>query len=290
MPELPEVETVVRGLNKLIINKTISSAKTDNFKSFPVKEQDIAKFIIGSSIKLVHRRAKIIIIDLSSGYSLLVHLKMTGQLVFKGNEEAWGAGHPSNSLVDKLPDKSTRLIVVFTSAEKLFFNDQRKFGWVKLFKTNELSELVTLTKLGPEPLGAEFSEELFITNVLRRKKSPIKAVLLDQTILSGVGNIYADEALFAAQIRPTSLAGKIPKYRLKILRQKIIEVLRLSLDKGGSTSKNYVNAEGKKGNYLDFAAVYGRTNLACLVCAQPITKIRVAGRGTHICLKCQKKY
>ena len=290
MPELPEVETVVRGLNKLIIGKKIIKISSDNFKSFPINKADIQQFIMNSTAQRVSRRAKIIIINLSTGYSLVVHLKMTGQLVYKSNKKSWGGGHPNDSLVHSLPDKSTRVILYFSDNSKSFFNDQRKFGWMKLFQTSELPAISSMAKLGPEPLEAEFTEEIFLTNLKRRARSKIKPVLLDQTVISGIGNIYADESLFKANIHPESIVGNIPQTKLKKLRKAIVEILNLSIEKGGSTSQNYVNAEGKRGNYLDFAAVYGRAKLDCIVCQEPIVKIKLAGRGTHVCLKCQKKY
>ncbi len=289
MPELPEVETVVRGLNKLIVGKTISSVFSDNIKSFPVDTHDRKTSIIGSKILHVRRRAKIIIINLSSGYSLMGHLKMTGQMIYRG-DVSWGAGHPNNSLVDELPDKSTRIIFEFTDGTKLFFNDQRKFGWVKLFETNSINHLPSIIKLGPEPLEKDFTEKIFINNVLRRKNSNIKAVLLDQTVISGIGNIYADEVLFTSKIHPESRVIDIPTAKLKAIRDNIVKKLQMSIDKGGSTSKNYVNAEGKRGSYLDFANVYGRAGLVCNVCGAEISKLKVAGRGTHVCTKCQRKY
>ncbi len=294
MPELPEVETVVRGLNKLIVGKKISSFNSDNFKSFPVDANESEAFIKNSYIEKVHRRAKMIIIELSSRKSLVVHLKMTGQLVYQGQEN-WGGGHPSDSLVGSLPDKSTRitfnLIDKYNQPSKLFFNDQRKFGWIKLFDSAELSHAPLFIKLGPEPLDKNFQFKNFNIRLNRRPNSKIKAALLDQTVISGIGNIYADESLFSARIMPDSLVNKIPLNRRKILFDSIKEILALSISLGGSTSRNYINAEGKKGNYLEFAQVYARTGLDCLRCQKNIiTKIRVAGRGTHICTKCQRIY
>lgn len=288
MPELPEVETVCRGLNKLIVGKTISSVFSDNPKSFPVSTADLQINIIDAKILLVHRRAKIIIIDLDSAHSLVAHLKMTGQMVYVGSQQ-WGAGHPNDSLVGDLPDKSTRIIFEFTSGDKLFFNDQRKFGWVRLVKTDDVASLPNIAKLGPEPLEPSFTAEVFSSNIMRRRKSNIKSVLLDQSIISGIGNIYADEVLFNSRIHPEAITGNLNNNQISILHSEIVKVLNLSLQKGGSTSRNYVNAEGKKGSYLDFANVYARAGLPCKVCQKPISKIRVAGRGTHVCVKCQKR-
>ena len=291
MPELPEVETVRSGLQRLLPRKTITNVEFDWQKSFPNSQVDVDSFLIGAKITQVRRRAKVLMIDLSTDYSLVVHLKMTGQLVFVPTDaERWGAGHPNDSLVAQLPDKSTRVTLTFDDGSHLYFNDQRKFGWMRLLPTSEIPNIDFMKKVGPEPLSDEFTDEIFITRALRRKSSNIKSVILDQTVLAGVGNIYADESLFAAKIHPASLAGAIPKSRIKALHKEIKDVLQLSIDKGGSTNRNYVNAEGKKGSYMDFAKVFRRENLPCPVCGQEIVKIRVAGRGTHVCLKCQKIY
>ncbi len=294
MPELPEVETVTRGLNKFIVGKKIIATSCDNLKSFPIDQRDIEDFVLNSTIESVRRRAKMIVIDLSTKKSLVVHLKMTGQLVYKGSQD-WGGGHPSDSLVGSLPDKSTRIIFDLIDdnmlPSKLFFNDQRKFGWVKLFNKDELDRIPLFINLGPEPLGHNFTFNSFNSRLNKRQNSKIKAALLDQNVISGIGNIYADESLFAAKIMPDSVIKEIPLSRRKKLFSSIIEILELSISLGGSTSRNYINAEGKKGNYLEFAKVYGRSGLECLGCNNNIiTKIKVAGRGTHICTKCQKLY
>lgn len=289
MPELPEVETVKRGLLKLVVGKTIKSVDHDWPKSFPNAALDVDSFLVGSSIINVRRRAKILIIDLNTDYSLVIHLKMTGQLVYEGNKSGsrFGAGHPNDSLIKELPDRSTRVIIVFNDKSHLYFNDQRKFGWVRLLPTYELEKREFLSKLGPEPLESEFTFDLFYERLIRRKGCNIKSILLDQTTLSGIGNIYADESLWGAMIHPATLVVDIPKTKLKKLHSEIIYVLNLSIDKGGSTSRNYVNAEGKKGSYLEFAKVFRRENLPCPRCGTIIEKIRVAGRGTHFCPKCQ---
>ncbi len=217
---------------------------------------------------------------------MIVHLKMTGQLVFVGKER-FGAGHPNDSLSGRLPDRSTRVTFVFNDNSNLYFNDQRKFGWIKLIASDQLTSHEFLGKLGPEPLESNFTFNVFYNQLQKRKGSSIKAVLLDQTVLAGVGNIYADESLWASKIHPSEVVKNISKPRLKKLHSEIIYVLKLSIEKGGSTDKNYVNAEGKKGSYLEFAKVFRREKLPCPRCGTTIEKIRVAGRGTHICPKCQ---
>lgn len=316
MPELPEVETVRRGLEMLIVSKQVQTVSFDWPKSFPNSQTDVDEFLVGAKITKVRRRAKVLIIELSSDYSLVVHLKMTGQLVFVNknlidsrrnmvgensekpttnyqilttkDEVRFGAGHPNDSLVGNLPDKSTRVQITFNDDSNLFFNDQRKFGWMRLLPTVEVPNIDFMKKVGPEPLSDDFTAKVFIDRVRRRKNSVIKAVILDQTVLAGVGNIYADEALWGAKIHPEQRVVEISDAKLQKLHKEIRFVLALSIEKGGSTDKNYVDAEGKKGSYLSFARVFRREGQPCPRHSKVlIEKTRVAGRGTHICPKCQ---
>lgn len=291
MPELPEVETVRRGLASLIIGKTVASVTHDWPKSFPNASSDVKSFLIGSSISSVHRRAKVLLIELSSKYTLLIHLKMTGQLVYekKGNDDdtRFGAGHPSDSLVGELPDKSTRVVISFSDGSNLYFNDQRKFGWIRLVPSIEVPNIDFMKKVGPEPLDADFTASHFAERFTRRKKLNIKAALLDQTVVAGVGNIYADESLWAAKIHPKTLVNDLGAADFKNLYEALRKVMNLSIEKGGSSNHTYVNAEGKKGSYMNFANVFRREGQPCPRCAETIEKIRVAGRGTHICPHCQ---
>lgn len=317
MPELPEVETVKRGLEKLIVGKSISSVVSDTEKSFPNASADVSRFLFGSQIVAIKRRAKVLMIELSSKYSLVIHLKMTGQLVFvkktselkviskklqedktklstldfqltKSGEIRFGAGHPNESLIGDLPDNSTRVILTFDDGSHLYFNDQRKFGWVKLLPTAEVPFIDFMQKVGPEPLDALFTPKVFAERLQRRKNTTIKAALLDQTVLAGIGNIYADESLWGAKIHPETLVKNIGQAQLNTLFEQIRYILRLAIEKGGSSDKNYVNAEGKRGSYLDFARVFRREGEPCPRCGTVIIKTRVAGRGTHLCPSCQK--
>ncbi len=287
MPELPEVETVKLGLSKLVVGKTITGVIHDTPKSFPNAEADVQQFLVGASILEIKRRAKVLIIELSTKYSLLIHLKMTGQMVFLGATR-FGAGHPNDSLIGELPDRSTRVTISFNDQSQLYFNDQRKFGWVKLVPTVEIPNIDFMKKLGPEPLAADFTDAQFSERLLRRKNSNIKAVLLDQTVVAGIGNIYADEALWAAKIHPSTLVRNVSQVKLNKLFVELQAVLRLSIEKGGSSDRNYVNAEGKKGSYISFAKVFRREGKECPRCGTVIIKTRVAGRGTHLCPHCQK--
>jgi formamidopyrimidine-DNA glycosylase len=232
---------------------------------------------------------------------------MTGQIVYVGHkqiedrrlgieepvssnqiEDRFGAGHPSDSLIDNLPDKSTHVEFWFKDSSKLYFNDQRKFGWVKLLPTALIPEDPFMMKVGPEPLGDDLPAEVFMTRIKKRKGTNVKAAILDQTVLAGVGNIYADESLWAAKIHPATKVSELSDNDLTNLRDEIVAVLQLAIDKGGSTDKNYVDAEGKKGSYIEFAKVFRREGQDCKRCGTTIDKIRVAGRGTHICSVCQE--
>ena len=287
MPELPEVETVRRGLAELIIGKVVVSSENDTAKGFPNTDADVRQFLYGSTVTAIRRRAKVLMIDLSTEYSLVIHLKMTGQLVFVDKEERFGAGHPNDSLVNALPDKSTRVTITFKDGSKLFFNDQRKFGWVKLMPTVEIPELPFMKKVGPEPLELDFTAEQFAARFARRGRTNIKAAILDQSVVAGVGNIYADESLWGAKVHPKRLVETITADEFQLLYTDLREVMNLSIEKGGSSNRNYVNVEGKRGSYMDFARVFRREGLPCPRCGTTIEKLRVAGRGTHICPHCQ---
>ncbi|MDX2776334.1 bifunctional DNA-formamidopyrimidine glycosylase/DNA-(apurinic or apyrimidinic site) lyase [Streptomyces caniscabiei] len=291
MPELPEVETVRRGLNTLIIGRKVAAVEHDTPKGFPNSTADVKDFLIDATITGVRRRAKVLLIDLSTEYTLVIHLKMTGQLVFVGaphqESERFGAGHPNASLVGKLPDKSTRVILTFADGSHLYFNDQRKFGWMKLMPTLEVPNIDFMKRVGPEPLEADFTPEMFAKRFARRPRTSIKAALLDQTVVAGVGNIYADESLWGAKIHPLRQVNTITHDEFGRLYTELRAMMNLAIEKGGSTDKNYVNAEGKRGSYLDFARVFRREGKPCPRCGTSIIKFRAAGRGTHICPHCQ---
>jgi formamidopyrimidine-DNA glycosylase len=288
MPELPEVETVKLGLSRLLPGRVVAAVQFDWPKSFPNAEADVETFLVGAEVVQVRRRAKVLIIDLSTNYSLVIHLKMTGQLVFRGEAEQFGAGHPNGSLVGELPDRSTRVTLEFADGSRLYFNDQRKFGWMRLLPTIEIENLDFFRKVGPEPLSTEFDWQQFRDRLLRRKNTNVKAALLDQTVVAGVGNIYADESLWGAKIHPGSRVIALNDEQFKTLYEELVMVLELSIEKGGSTDKNYVDAEGKRGSYLTFARVFRREGQTCPRCGTVIVKTRVAGRGTHFCPHCQQ--
>jgi formamidopyrimidine-DNA glycosylase len=212
---------------------------------------------------------------------------MTGQLVYVRGSEHWGGGHPNDSLVGDLPDKTTRQHIEFSDGSRLYFNDLRKFGWMKLIPTIEVETIDFMKKVGPEPLSDEFTAPEFVQRIRRRNGTTVKAAILDQTVLAGVGNIYADESLWGAKIHPATRVRDLSRVQLTELLSQIKTVLALSIEKGGSTDKNYVDAEGKKGSYLQFANVFRLEGRPCPRCGTIIEKIRVAGRGTHVCTVCQ---
>ena len=319
MPELPEVETVRRGLAELLPGRVVARTVVfDSPKSFPNAPADVEQFLYGARVTAVRRRAKVLMIDLDTCYSLVVHLKMTGQLVFRQSSrystrvfpkksrgprkvaqdfsadtareiDDFAGGHPNDSLIGELPDRSTRVQIDFVDRSRLFFNDQRKFGWVKLLPTDEVKNLPFMQKVGPEPLDPQTRAEDFIQQIRRRQNSMIKPAFLDQAVIAGVGNIYADEALWAARIHPQTRVKHVADQQLNTLFTELRKILQLSIDQGGSTDKNYVDAEGRKGNYLTFAHVFRREGQACHRHPdQEIIKLKVGGRGTHICPICQK--
>ncbi len=208
MPELPEVETVRTGLQRLLPGREVAKVEFDWPKGFPNSPQDVKAFLVGAKVVLVARRAKVLLIELSSKYTVVIHLKMTGQLVFRG-EERFGAGHPNDSLIGELPDRSTRVTLTFKDGSRLFFNDQRKFGWMRLLPTAEVPQIDFFQKVGPEPLEDDFTWQLMRDRLLRRKNTNIKAALLDQTVVAGIGNIYADESLWGAKVHPTTLVKNL---------------------------------------------------------------------------------
>lgn len=279
MPELPEVETIRRGLKDFILKKKI--IKTDILceKSF------IGKPITGV-VKNIRRFGKALVIDLDNDNSLMIHLRMTGQLIYDGKER-YAAGHPSDNFTDKLPNKQTRVVIEFEDGT-LYFNDQRKFGFIKAIKTSEVENDAFIKKLAKEPWM--MTTEEFYEKLQRHQNSPIKATILDQSIICGLGNIYADEALFAAKIHPETKSGKLSKSQAELLLKSAAAVMDRSIASGGSTMATYVKADGTKGDYLEkFAQVFRRDGQPCPRCKTKIEKIRVAGRGTHICPHCQRR-
>lgn len=293
MPELPEVETVRRDLANHLIGNRFQAIKVINFKNVAPTATFLAKFLKSKKIEDVRRRGKLLIIDLENNdYHLLFHLKMTGQLIFTNENRIIGGGHSlANQLSIEavggtLPNKHTRAYFRFDNNSYLFFNDLRKFGYIKLASQEELVQILR-NNYGPEPMDREFNFA-YLRDILKNRRRPIKALILDQKLIAGLGNIYADEALFRAGIMPAKNGGTLAKVEIERLLVAIKEVIVKAIKYRGTTFNNYVDGEGKQGNYSAFLQVYGRKGQNCFKCQRKILKIKLAGRGTHYCAYCQK--
>ena len=282
MPELPEVETIRRGLTKFIIKQKIKNLEVLCEKSFIGKPAEIKN----ANIKNLRRFGKALIIDLDNQKSLMIHLRMTGQLIYDDEKERYAAGHPSENFIAELPNRQTRVILELENGT-LYFNDQRKFGFIKILETRDVENDPFIKKLAKEP--GQMTTEEFYEKLQKHQNSCIKAVILDQTIIAGLGNIYADETLFLSKIHPNTRAGSLTKKDASTILDMADRVMNLSIASGGSTMKDYVKADGTRGDYLDkFAQVFNKQGQVCPVCGKAkIEKIKVAGRGTHICPNCQ---
>jgi formamidopyrimidine-DNA glycosylase len=189
----------------------------------------------------------------------------------------------------ELPDRSTRVVFGFESGDRLFFNDQRRFGWIRLVPATEVAADTLVARLGPEVAAPEFTPAYLAEQLARHARAPVKAVILDQSVAPGIGNIYADESLHLARIHPARRAGDLSAAEIRRLHAAVREIMAAGIAHGGTSFAHYVNSLGGKGNYLDQARVFRREGQMCLVHTDtPIQKIRVAGRGTHICPKCQR--
>ena len=286
MPELPEVETIRLQLDQFLRGLTIVDLKILNPKSFLGQPE----LVRGKKIIGVKRRAKITLIELEGGICLAVHLKLTGQLIYrdKKKEKEKGICEEEGPFdVCELPNKFTRVIFDLDNGSRLFFNDLRAFGWIKVIRDiREIGE----EKLGPEANDQKTFTLNYFQEMLAKTKKPIKLVLLDQKKLAGVGNIYANEALFRASILPTRPANSLSKEETEKLRNEIIKVLNEAIKFKGTSDRDeaYRQATGEKGEFQKHLKVYGKTGQKCPKCESVIKRITVGGRGTFICPKCQK--
>ncbi len=266
MPELPEVETIKRQLEKRLPGKKIEKV---HIIDCPNADKRI-KALGGAKILKVRRRAKTLIVDLSNHKSLLIHLKLTGQLIFRNNQKR---------------ERFTR-VLFYLSSGGLLFNDMRKFGSIKLVPTEKVEKEIH-EKYGPEPFDKDFTLKRFEEIMVRKKKSKIKPLLMDQKVISGLGNIYAQEACFAAGIKPGRTAGSLDKNEQKRLYSAIKRVLLSAIKfHGTSFDSIYVDAYGKPGGFGQRLHVYQQEK--CKRCGQKLKSLRLGGRGTWYCEKCQK--
>jgi formamidopyrimidine-DNA glycosylase len=288
MPELPEVETLKRELQKVLVSKKIKKVVIKWPKVVhPLTGPVFIKKLLGLKIVSTDRRAKVLVITFSDKNHVMIHLKMTGQLIYKPvSGKLVSGGHPENYDINELPNKFTRVYFKFTDGSALYFNDMRKFGWVRHTPDKEKANL--FAKTGVEPLSKDFTYETFEKLLARFPKRNLKQFLLDQTLVAGLGNIYVDESCFMAEVLPTRLVGTLTTKEKISLHKNIIRVLKLSISKKGTSAKNYVRSDGSKGGFVPYLFVYGRAGLPCKICKTPISKIKFASRGTHFCQGCQK--
>jgi len=282
MPELPEVEVVRLFLESKLIGKKISKLEILTPKSFVGDP----KKIINQKIIKFTRLGKQLSCHLQNGLIILFHLKMTGQIIFIDQDKTV-LGHPTKDSFVGIPNKSTRLIFTFSDKSRLFFNDQRKFGWVKVLTESELVE--AQKNVGIDAISPDFTDKYFYSQLQKTSRS-LKTVLLDQSFFAGIGNIYANDALFLSKIHPATPAKKISLKKAKFLRQNIVDLLKESIVHGGSTAKDnkYIHPDGSKGEHQYHFRVYQRDGEPCLICQTPIKRIKVSGRGTFFCPHCQK--
>lgn len=282
LPELPEVETVRRGLDKLTTKQPITKVEIllPRTVAAPESLHDFEQGLTKMAIASWQRRGKYLLAELEDTSANLagwlgVHLRMTGQLLWL----------EQNSPLQK----HTRVRFLFQNNQELRFVDTRTFGkvWYVAPQKDVESVIKGLKKLGPEPFDQEFSLQYFTQQVTNRRRL-IKTLLLDQSMVAGIGNIYADEALFQSGIRPDTIAAKLKAKQVKALHQAIIQVLQTSIDQGGTTFSDFLNLLGVSGNYGDSALVYGRKAQPCRICKTPIEKIKLGGRSSHFCPQCQR--
>jgi formamidopyrimidine-DNA glycosylase len=272
MPELPEVETIVRRLRSELVDLKISKVRVLTPKIIRLPKEIFIQSLTGAIIREIRRKGKLILMDLSLGRTLVLHLKMTGQVLL--TPKPTKADRHTHVIFDLSPE-----------GMQMHYRDVRKFGFFDLTQGDPADQTPYFKRVGPDPF--EISVLQFTRLVLSKKKA-VKSLLLDQSLISGLGNIYVDESLFQAKIHPLTKAGAISAARIKLLHRVIRRVLSRAILKKGSTLKDYRRPDGSSGGFQNYHQVYGRTGQACPFCQSPIQKIRVGGRGTHFCPGCQK--
>lgn len=281
MPELPEVENIKLQLDKYLAGHVIEEIEIRNAKSF----QGQVCNILGGKIKDIRRFGKLLVIDLDKGYSLAIHVKMTGQLIYRGVNLSQPT-ELSDKIKDGLGGKYSHVIFQLDKDSLLYFNDLRKFGWIRVIKTDEVEKMNFIDKLGPEPLN-DLTQEYF-EQLCGSASRAIKTLLMDQSKIGGVGNIYANDALFLAKIHPDKRANKLTSDQVAKLYSAIEEVIGKGLEYGGSSQSSYVRPDGTSGEYQEHFIVYGKVGKPCPKCGEKIVRIKVGGRGSFYCPTCQK--
>ncbi len=280
MPELPEVETIRLGLQKYIVGHTI----TDLDVSLPKILTGDVKNIIGAKIIDVKRFGKGLVIDLNNGYSIAAHIKLTGQFVYR--DSATAKLKLSPKVGTQIPNKFTHVTFKLDKGAYLYYNDIRQFGWVKVIKTKDLKSIPFFKDLGPEPFK-DLTFDIF-KNIVSKSNLAIKPLIMDQKKIAGIGNIYANDALFEARIDPRKKAKDLSSSEIKNLYNAVLKVLKKGLENGGASELNYVNVLGQEGKYQHHFLAYARDGKKCVRCGKIMKKITLGGRGTYFCEGCQK--
>lgn len=303
MPELPEVHTTTEGLKTLIIGKTIKDVWSDFHIATAAGERqtiknkkyfvNFRKKVTGTKIKSLERRGKNILINLNNNQTIIVHMKMTGHLMvgkYGFKNKKWTASE-KGPLQDPY-NKFIHLVFSLSNGKHLVLSDMRKFASVTISKTEELHMHDTVGKLGPEPLDPKFNSEKLFEIINSRKGAPIKSVLLDQSLIAGIGNIYSDEILWQTDIHPLSLSDKIPEKKSRKIFKAMQKILKFSIKHGGDSKSDYRNAFGEKGGFQNFHKVYGKKGQKCPKpnCSGIIQRMVIKGRSSHFCPKHQIKY
>ncbi|MBI2984674.1 MAG: bifunctional DNA-formamidopyrimidine glycosylase/DNA-(apurinic or apyrimidinic site) lyase [Candidatus Kerfeldbacteria bacterium] len=287
MPELPEVETIVRELQAVVPGARVRSVAVSLPKIVKLPVPRLRRAVLGSTIRHVHRRAKLVLIDLSSGWTLVIHLKMSGQLIWRPRRGRLRVGgHPIPQGTTGWPNKYSH-VIIGASTGTLFFNDQRQFGHLKLVKTSELEQWLEEQEYGPEPLADDFTVELFLDLLRHHRRKRLKPTLMDQTVVAGVGNIYADEACHFARVRPQRRIASLTRRERRALYRGLRHVMALAIKHRGTSAYVYRRTDGGRGGMRPFLRVYGRGGQPCRRCGGAIIKTTLAGRGTHYCPNCQ---
>lgn len=281
MPELPEVETMRMQLEKFLVGSTITKIDIKN----PRYELPLEN-LVGAKVISVRRFAKVSSIDLSNEYSILTHVKLTGQFIYRG-PNLKSEGLLSNKVVGGLGGPHTHVIFHFSDGGILYYNDIRKFGWIRVLKTNEVENEKFVKTLGPEPLK-DITFDYF-KNLMSKSKRNIKVLLMDQTKIGGVGNIYANDALWLSKISPKRTANTLTDEEQEKLYEAVETVLKAGLKYGGASELAFVTPDGKEGEYQNHTLVYGHQGMLCMNCNKTkIEKFFLGGRGTYWCSLCQK--
>ncbi len=287
MPELPEVETIRRELIKVLVGKKITHVEVLKRKAIQSASVSFEKSLVGKKIESIDRIGKLLIIDIGHNKFLLIHLKMTGQLIYKSKDKIIEGGHSLTAArITEFPPRYSWVTWTFVDGSKLYFSDMRQFGYVKIVDIKTKEKLASA--YGPEPLTKDFTLGSFI-KILEDKKAPIKSLLLNQNLIAGIGNIYADESCFAARIFPGRKSCTLTKEEIIRLFNSINVILKKAIKYKGTTFKSFRTLSGRKGNFLDFLQVYQRDGKNCFRCAVGIiANKKIAGRSSRYCPVCQK--